>query len=145
MAPDVNLLHQHGENGLIYRAPRVIYRVQDGEPSIIAVAEGAEAVARLRLVGIALRLGASEHRVLDATTTVTREQLGSTNMPQTYRFLSPWLALNQQNYRRYESMSAPERQSWLDCQVVNNCLSLAKSYGLRVTRRLQAKTRVRSR
>ncbi|MGO8746924.1 MAG: CRISPR-associated endonuclease Cas6 [Thermoguttaceae bacterium] len=141
--PDVDLLHQHGESGLIYRAPRVIYRVQNGEPTIVAVAEGAEAVARLRLVGRVLRLGNSERRVLDATIKVTREQMGSTTGFQIYRFLHPWLALNQQNYRRYESMSPSERQSWLNSQVVNNCLSLAKSYGVCVTRRLVAEARVR--
>jgi len=46
-----------------------------------------------------------------------------------YVFVSPWLALNQENYRRYKEMSSLERRSELDRVLVGNLLSLFKGLG----------------
>src|SRR4051812_35797143 len=65
--PALDLLHQHGAEGPIYRYPRVIYRVEGGIPQVVAVAEGVEALLGLELAGRAMRLGATTRQVIDAT------------------------------------------------------------------------------
>src|SRR5947209_15383610 len=55
LRPDIDLLHQYGQEGLIYRYPRVLYRVADREPVIVAVEEGTEVLSALTLVGRDLR------------------------------------------------------------------------------------------
>ena len=64
LKPEIDLLHQYGSEGLIYRYPRVLYQVADREPMIVAVEEGIEVLSALTLVGADLRLGASTHRGL---------------------------------------------------------------------------------
>ena len=135
LRPEIDLLHQYGQKGLIYRYPRVLYRVEDREPAIIAVEEGTEVVSSLTLVGKSLRLGATSRQILSATLEVSRQDLGPSLLPSRYRLTTPWLALNQENYIRFNRMSGEERQRFLDAQIVNNCLSLAKLFGLRVATR----------
>ena len=141
--PEMDLLHQHGQDGLIYRYPRVIYRIQAGVPTVVAIEEGSAILSELTLVGSDLRLGATVRRVTEATLEVTEESLGPSRSPHPYRFMTPWLALNQENHARFGRMGEGERRRFLDAQIANNCLSLAKSLGLRVMTRIAARARVR--
>lgn len=141
--PDLDLLHQHGREGFIYRAPRVIYRVFRGTPTVVAVEEGVDAVFGLNLVGRSLRLGATQRQIIDLTLRVSRDRIGEREQPRTYTFLKPWLALNQTNHKQFNSLVPHERREFLNRQIVNNCLSLSKSYGFHVTQPLQAKTDLR--
>jgi hypothetical protein len=141
--PELDLMHQHGKDGFIYRYPRVLYRVLGREPMIVAVAEGIDALSTLVLVGEYLRLGATIHHVVDTTLDITDHGLGASRSIHRYRFAAPWLALNQENYTRFGRMSANDRQHLLDAQVANNCLSLAKSFGLRLSTRLESRAFVR--
>jgi hypothetical protein len=143
LRPDIDLLHQYGPDGLIYRYPRVLYRIPGREPMIVAVQEGVEALSTLTLVGADLRLGSTSRRVLAATLDVRKQDLGPTSSPFRYRFTTPWLALNQENHVRFRHMNAEDRQRFLDAQIANNCLSLAKSLGLRFTARLTGRAHVR--
>jgi hypothetical protein len=103
---------------------------------IVSVAEGIDVLSALVLVGEDLRLGSTTHRVVEANLNVSDNDLGATRTTRRYRFTAPWLALNQENHIRFVRMSENERQRFLDAQVANNCLSLAKSFGLRITTRL---------
>jgi hypothetical protein len=141
--PELDLLHQHGTEGLIYRYPRVLYRVDHHGPTILAVGEGIDVLSALTLVGVNLRLGATVRHVMDATLDVTEHDLGPIQSSRTYRLTTPWLALNQENHARFGRLDEVERSRFLDAQVVNNCLSLAKSFGLRVTSRLVGHAHVR--
>lgn len=141
--PELDLLHQHGQEGLIYRYPRVIYRVIDREPTIVTVEEGTEVLSALTLVGAEVRLGAATRRVMEATLDASRHPLGPSPTSRRYRFVSPWLALNQENHTRFGLMSTDDRRRLLDAQIANNCLSLAKSFGLRINTRLAGHAHVR--
>ncbi len=141
--PELDLLHQHGREGLIYRYPRILYRVDDQGPEIVAVAEGIEVLSALTLVGVDLRLGATYRHVLEATLNITERHLGLMRSTYAYHLATPWLALNQENHVRFGGMSETQRSQLLDVQVANNCLSLAKSFGLRITTRLVGHARVR--
>lgn len=142
--PELDLLHQHGPQGLIYRSPRVIYRVDESTPVVIAIDKGAETLMHVQLVGRTLRLGSVERTILDATLKVSQEKIGETDCLLEYRFRRPWLALNQHNHRRFERMSRNDQTEFLDRQVVNNCLSLARSYDVQITTQLTAEAKLRS-
>lgn len=143
MFPELDLLHQHGEHGLIYRSPRVIYSVDEDGPLIIAVEEGAEELMKVRLLSRAVRMGNTDRMIMDTTLKVSEVSLGQSSEPIRYRFRRPWLALNQENHRRYEFMPATDRIDFLNKQLGNNCLALAKSFGVRITERLLAQSSLR--
>lgn len=141
--PELDLLHQHGTDGLIYRSPRVIYTVDDNGPLITAIEEGAEALMNVRLVGRSIRLGAAQRQVIDSTLKVSQEDLGQSKARVQYQFRRPWLALNQKNHRRYEQLPEPERSPFLNRQLCNNCLALARSFGVSISEHLVADSNLR--
>lgn len=58
-----------------------------------------------------------------------------------YKFISPWLGLNQNNYQRYiDSDSWKEKKELLNKILVGNILSMSKGLGIVVNKRLYAKT-----
>ena len=141
--PEVDLLHQHGREGWIYRYPRVLYRVEGRRPLIVAVEEGIEVLTALTLVGESLRLGSTMRIVTDATLEVNAHHLGGIDEPRGYKFSTPWFALNQENHARFTRSDPGQARRFLDLQIANNCLSLAKSFGLRVDRRVVGRADVR--
>ncbi len=59
--------------------------------------------------------------------------------PNHYRFATPWLALNQQNFRDYTQLRSTEAQfDKLNRTLVGNTLSLCKSLGIFLQERLVA-------
>ncbi len=142
--PELDLLHQHGTDGLIYRSPRVLYFVDGDGPVVTAIEEGAEALMKTQLVGRVLRMGAVDRTVIDSTLKVVQAEFGQTNSLLTYDFERPWLALNQKNHQQFEGMSQPERTEFLNRQLCNNCLAQAKSFGVRITQQLSAQSQLRN-
>lgn len=140
---EMDLLHQHGRDGWIYRYPRVLYRVEGRRPMIVAVEEGIEVLTALTLVGESLRLGSTMRIVTDAILEVDTHHLGGIDEPQGYKFSTPWFALNQENHARFTRSDPGQAQRFLDLQIANNCLSLAKSFGIRVDRRVVGRADVR--
>ncbi len=72
-----------------------------------------------------------ELRQGEASLTRRLENLGETDEPVTYRFRTPYLALNQDNYRRYESTADGQgRRELVESILRGNCLSVAKAFWL---------------
>src|SRR5262249_44371398 len=137
---DEVLLHHHEEDGsLRYDYPRVQFKVLDREATLIGIGEGGEVVQRLMLQVDEARLRDERRPVLEAGLSLRREPVGESDRPLRYRFVSAWLALNQDNHLRYGRERTPAgRRELLARVLVGNCLALAKAFGHRVGSRLTA-------
>src|SRR5438067_9291704 len=95
--PDEEKLHNHRCDGtLVYAYPRVQFKVIDRTAHLIGLADGGELVERLWREVDRARLGREELPVLEATLLRRREPLGGESAdPVAYRFVNPWLGLNQ--------------------------------------------------
>jgi len=145
--PESVLLHQHQGDGeahrFLYLYPRVQYRIRDGTPAIIGVAEGTAAVASA-VQGIeALELAGWTYRVTGVDFREQSFSLEALPGPIDYAFASPWLALNQKNHREYVGASARDKQRLLNRVAIGNILSMCKSLGYVVNERLEAHVDVR--
>lgn len=134
------LLHHHRpEGGLLYDYPRVQFKVLDRTAHVVALGEGGPLVTRIWPGLDHARLGVEELTILESGLIRRREVLGETDQPITYRFRTPWLALNQENHLRYRRLANPgEKGALLERILVGNCLSLAKAFGHRVAAKLDA-------
>ncbi len=137
---DELLLHHHHPDGsLHYDYPRVQFKVIERTARLIALGEGSALVERLWKEVEQTHLGGELLPVLEATLHRRKEPFGETTEPIEYRFLTPWLGLNQDNHRKYaRAESDAERREILSRVLVGNCLALAKSLGHRVELRLAA-------
>ncbi len=140
--PENVLLHQHLGEGthtrLVYLYPRVQYRLRDGVPKIIGIAEGVAAVAHATQGLNALELAGWQYRVVGVEYEESELELDERAAPCHYSFTSPWLALNQDNYARYQGASWKERQQLLKRILIGNVLSMCKSFDIAVVERLEA-------
>ncbi len=137
---DYPVLHHHVGEGYIYTYPRVQYRVVGGTPQILGVEEGAEALREISDELTELVLGGRRYRVRQRVLYEQDARISPSGMRQ-YRFATPWLALNPENYRRYREMRDwRERKELINRILVGNILSMCKSFGVVVRKRLRAHT-----
>ncbi|MDZ7296316.1 MAG: CRISPR-associated endonuclease Cas6, partial [candidate division KSB1 bacterium] len=119
--------------------PRVQFKVLDSMALLIGVAEGSALLSRLWLEVDQTTIGTDELPVLEASIRKRHDLLGNTQEAIDYRFVTPWLALNQENARRFWRLHKTiQRVSLLERILVGNCLSLAKSFGYTVREVLRA-------
>lgn len=137
---DEVLLHHHRLDGsLLYDYPRVQFKILDQTALLLGLAEGSELLARLWLEVDQTTIGSEDVPVLESTITRRKDWLGEAADLVGYRFLTPWLALNQENERQYAAaQSRQERLALLEATLVGNCLSLAKAFGHQVNLPLKA-------
>lgn len=140
---DEILLHHHEPGGgFRYVYPRVQFKVLNRTAHLIGIEEGGDLVTQLWAEVDRAQFGLEVLPVLEGTIRRRREPLGQCAEPVEYRFLSPWLGLNQDNFQAYQHCEGiGARQALLERVLVGNCLSLAKAFGYDVTCRLTADAR----
>ena len=130
--------HHHGQAGLIYRHPLIQYKTIGGVGRVTGLGAGSfllQAVDPPRL----LMLNGETVEVLDAHCRTEVVAFGPVERDIEYRFLTPWLALNEENYQTYKQMRhKAQRSELLNRVLVGNLLSLCKSLDIEVTDRLRA-------
>lgn len=135
--PEHPLLHHHIQDaGYLYTYPLVQYKVLEGNACILGIEEGADVIKEISDQIENLVLGSSVYQV-DEGVLYQKEfniQMGSESQ---YRFLSPWVALNSNNYQKFSSMrSWKDKKLFLNNILIGNILSLCKGLGIIVNRKI---------
>lgn len=139
--PDNDLFHQHSADGKpIYRYPRIQYRwdTQTGDGIIAGFGDGVDTLTQLFMEDLELHLGNRVMTVQEARAHFTRHSVRVLPRLSRYHFRSPWLALNQTNFDRYQSMSRTAQTAELDRIAVGNILSALKGLNIRLVERVYA-------
>jgi len=138
--PDRPILHHHAP-ALLYTYPRVQYRIVGGTPAILGIEEGAETLREIGGTIEELRLGNETYRLKRRVAYEQEVTLHPTRGMWHYRFVTPWLALNEENYDRYlKTKTWPEKKDLINRVLIGNILSMAKGLGIVVEERLRAAT-----
>jgi hypothetical protein len=137
---DQVLIYNRGPNDdLLYQYPRVQFKVIDDNAVLVGVKEGSELLQQVWRDYDRTCLGGDGLRVVEARIESHEEPLMSTDEPLEYRFVTPWIALNQKNFGEYTSKRNPHhRKQELSRILTGNCLGLAKSLGIRFSDRVTA-------
>lgn len=134
------LLHNHMGNGEFrYAYPQVQYKVIGQTPTLVGIKEGAELLTQLFLKINELKIGGSVYPVHQKNIEAKQIEPQPTAAPQTYRFETLWMALNQKNHERYSNANPLEREKLLEKILVGNCLSFFKSMDFYVAIELKAR------
>ncbi len=132
------LLHNHLEaNKFNYKYPLVQYKVIDNIAYIIGINEGAKLLQELFHKVNKLEL---QDRILPVYTKnilSKEENFGEVENQIKYEFITPWIALNSNNYKKYKITSEKmEKIQMLQSILVGNILSLCKGLEYTVTKRI---------
>jgi hypothetical protein len=132
--------HHHKEDGtFIYRYPCVQYKIIDGSCVLIGFNEGLDIAKKtfhdLKVINIdgiweeILSKGLESYTVSFSTALEQRS----------YSFLTPWLALNEKNYEKYQRLGSwQKRKELLEKILIGNIISMSKSLGYTVPEPIKA-------
>ena len=131
-------MHQHLADGkTAYMYPRVQYRVASGIPKLVAVGEdGMLAVAEATKGLGFLDLDREKYGVNFVQCCKQSVDLCESATALHYRFASPWLALNQANFKVFQSSIAKDKDLLLERILIGNVLSTCRSLDVLVMDRL---------
>jgi len=126
------LLHNHLESGETqYRYPLVQYKVVGQTPTLLGLNEGAELLTGLFLRVRELQLDDRMYPVFSKNIRHQRWPIGLDDDLHQYRYETLWMALNQENHRRYvQTIDEKERQEQLKRIAISNILAFYKAFNL---------------
>lgn len=120
-------LHPEGARRFIHQYPVVQYRDIDGVPMVIGVNEGA---AVLSALGDTIEVGAETHQVQKRDEGIREEAFGVAEEMLSYEFVTPWLALNQEQARTFYTLKGkPRRDGFLQKILLKQITSLSRAVG----------------
>ena len=132
--------HQHNADGsLIYRYPCIQYKVIKSSCLLVGFNEGVEVVKKtfhdLKMLNLNGKLEEVLSKGLEDYTisfSIASEQIQ-------YIFLTPWLALNERNYEKYQGVGSwSKKKELLGKILIGNIISMSKSLGYAVPEPIKA-------
>ena len=126
----------------MYRHPLIQYKIIGGVARIMGLTAGSFLLQAVDPPDT-LSLNGKLVEVIEAQRTTETIDLRPTSETIRYRFLTPWLALNENNYRIYgETSDDNQRRELLARVLIGNLLSLCKSVDVTVEERIGARVRI---
>ena len=118
-----------------YQSPKIQYRVVDGNLSILGINEGGDtllqSIDKIKLNEIILN--GIDNKIVEKEVKITFPELEIKDERFDYKFESFWVALNEENYKKYK-----RGEFSLDIQLRNNILEFFKSCGVQAEKRIIA-------
>jgi len=138
---DYPILHNHYANDkFLYSYPYVQYKIINGDIVIVGIDEGAELLKKIAPELTTLSLD-KEYKITEKLIHEKEFDIKPSSEEKHYKFITPWLGLNQNNYKRYiNTKDWKEKKDILNKVLVGNILSMSKGLGIIVNKRLYAKT-----
>jgi len=134
-------LHQHDADKFVYRYPVVQYKMINNVPTVIGINEGAEVLKKIYDEYQEIRLGANTYQIVERGIALKDEEFGISDKIRSYEFATPWLALNQENYKRFYALKGnEERDEFVRKILIGNIISMSKSLGYEVPAQIKCDT-----
>jgi hypothetical protein len=137
------LLHNHYDDGSArYAYPLVQYKVIDKVPVLVGFQEGAELLVSLFLKIRELDIEGQHFEVFAKNIQQKQCTLAVNEQLYNYSFKTLWMALNQENFGKYQQLDESEKCGFLNRQLQNNILSFYKGLSFRTSERIMVITRM---
>lgn len=120
------LLHQHDVDKLIYRYPKIQYKMIDGTPLVLGIEEGADVLKEIYDKYDEIRLDENTYSIVGRGIILKEEDFGLSDKIYSYRFITPWIALSQKNYEKYWKSDRAGQRELLRRTLIGNILSASK-------------------
>jgi len=131
------LLHQHKLGGFVYRYPLIQYKIINNIPTVIGINEGMDVLVEIFNEYDTLHLGGESYRIIEKHVKSDTYEIGISDSLCTYTFLTPWIALNQENFSKYQDFtSRNEKNELLEKVLIGNILSFSKTLEYTVSGKL---------
>lgn len=138
------ILHNHyGDGRFLYSYPLVQYKIINGQAIIVGIEDGANVLKEISSDLKELKLD-KKYLIEEKIIREKEVDVNTTNEELHYKFVTPWLALNTQNFKKYNNIEDwREKKLFLNKILIGNILSMAKGLGIIVNRRIYVKTHLK--
>ena len=127
--PDYTLIHNHlSDNKYRYAYPSIQFKIIDGRPVIVGIGDGIEVLKHVFLDIKELDINGQGYQVGEKSIAFDSVEVGQADKRLDYCFLSPWMALNSDNYRKYRRLQWYEQRRFLETILGRNLKSLSKGF-----------------
>lgn len=135
---EYEVLHNHRDNGFVFEYPKVQYKIIDENPLICALNEGCSIVAKLGVLEDEITIDHKSFDISQKEIIKKKVNFGINNDYIEYKFLSPWMALNQKNIHKYDKCNNIEKEEFLKSILIGNIISMSKGIGYTVPNKIYA-------
>ena len=116
------------------------YKIINGDIVIVGIDEGADLIKKIAPELSTLSLD-KEYKITEKLIHEKEVDIKPSSEEKHYKFITPWLGLNQNNYQKYTNVKDwKEKKEILNRVLVGNLLSMSKGLGIIVNKRLYATT-----
>ena len=124
------LLHNHlGKDKFLYQYPRIQYKTINQVKVILGLAEGVKVLQDIYNKYDQIVLNEHTYKIFSKEIILKEEDFGITPGENIkYEFLSPWFALNEENYQKYKNYKYSERTEQLKSIIIQNIMAMAKTF-----------------
>jgi len=137
-------LHKDSTSRFIHRYPIVQCKQIKSTLMVIGVGQGAGLLQEIAGGAKEFRFGDTISIISGRDQEIRNETFGNSDKIHTYEFLTPWLALNQQNAKKfYDLKGKPERDAFMKSILSGHLTTLAKSIDYDLPAPLSCESRVR--
>ena len=110
-------------------------------PTVIGINEGAEVLKKIYDEYQEIRLGANTYQIVERGIALKDEEFGISDKIRSYEFATPWLALSQENYKRFYTLKGKEeRDEFVRKILIGNIISMSKSLGYEILAQIKCDT-----
>ncbi|HHW00812.1 MAG TPA: CRISPR-associated endonuclease Cas6 [Clostridiaceae bacterium] len=136
--PDEEIISNHSGDKFVYNYPKVQYKVIDGQPIICGICEGSSLISQIGFNTNEIDIDGEKINVSQTKIIRKPVEFGVCDNYVEYRFITPWMALNQKNIGRYIKATDFEKEDILKRILIGNILSMSKGFGYKVDCMLHA-------
>ena len=141
-----DIIHNHSlkTGNVIYRYPLIQFKVVDDIPIIVAMTEKAiDVFSELFMKLDEIDIDGVKIPVHEESLKVENVEFGISEKSHKYEFTAPWIALNQEKYKKYHALdSLQEKSEKLNSILVENLLSMSEYLDYTVEEQFDAIVRV---
>jgi hypothetical protein len=136
--------HKENTTGFIHRYPVLQYKQIKSDRTVTGISQGAECLYQLTRNKTGLGTGENACRIISRDPAIRPESFGIADTLIMYEFLTPWLALNQQNARKFYDLNGkPARDIFMLKLLTAQLNTLVKSLDCEVTVPITCEAKVR--
>jgi hypothetical protein len=129
--------HGHKNDGFVYKHPLIQYKIIGEKIVIIGIKEGAYSLKALPTMN-AVEIYHKSYKVLEQRKINCLVPFGVIDKVVSYNFLTPWIGLNEENYKLYKGMDNNSIKNFLENILIGNILSMSKALGYVVNKKIIA-------
>ncbi|MDO8873254.1 MAG: CRISPR-associated endonuclease Cas6 [Methanoregula sp.] len=143
---EYTVFNKSNDTGFIHRYPAVQCKQIKNTLMVMGISQGATLLEEISHARNEILSGKNICTILEHDTAIRNEEFGISGTTRTYEFLTPWLALNQQNAKKfYDLKGKPERDAFIRKILIRNLATLAKSLDYKTPVPITCKAKIRFR